>query len=377
VKRRHMLFDNGPFAGGTAFNDPVHVIRADTPEEVSSALEGLRSATADNYWVAGFASYELGYVLTPKLRPLLPENRDVPFLQFGVFQAPEKLHWDTIRPRVAELGPPEPSWSFSYYEKAIDRLKNYIAAGDIYQANLTFPMETQTRTSALDLYSALRQKQPVPYGALVELGDVTLLSRSPELFFSVNETGLIETRPMKGTVERGKTKAEDDARRDWLETSEKNRAENLMIVDLLRNDIGRITEIGSVKVPELFRIEPYTTVYQMTSVVQGQLRRDVQLPEIFSALFPCGSITGAPKIRAMQIIRELEPTPRGVYCGSIGWAAPDGRMSFNVAIRTLVMARDGGVKFNVGGGIVHDSTAADEYQEALWKARFATLAPTT
>jgi len=180
---------------------------------------------------------------------------------------------------------------------------------------------------------------------------------------------------MKGTAARGATPLEDDGQRDWLAASEKNQAENLMIVDLLRNDISRVAELGSVHVPALFAVESYTTVHQMVSVVRARLRPEVRLAGVLGALFPCGSITGAPKIRAMQIIRELEDAPRGAYCGAIGWVAPDGRMSFNVAIRTLCLGPDGGVRFNVGGGVVQDSTAEAEYEEALWKARFATLAP--
>ncbi len=311
MQRQRILFDEGPIVGGSAFNDPVRVIRADTPEDVPTAIEDLGKATADGYWLAGCASYELGYALTSKLAPLLPAKRNIPLLQFGVFDAPEPATWKEGDTGNAQLTRPKPLWSFAEYQPAFDRAKAYIAAGDIYQVNLTFPMQMQTRGDAISLYMALRKVQPVGHGALVELGGTTLLSRSPELFFAADKSGLIETRPMKGTVARGATPAEDRARRDWLAASEKNRAENLMIVDLLRNDIGRVAKVGSVDVPELFRIEPYETVYQMTSRVRGQLRPGVALPEILQSLFPCGSVTGAPKIRAMQIIRELEPDPRG------------------------------------------------------------------
>ncbi|MCK5558264.1 MAG: chorismate-binding protein, partial [Candidatus Hydrogenedentes bacterium] len=204
-----------------------------------------------------------------------------------------------------------------------------------------------------------------------------ILSRSPEMFFQTDSAGMIETKPMKGTAPRGHTAQEDEDQRNWLSNDAKNRAENLMIVDLLRNDLSRICEVGSVKVPELFNIETYTTVFQMTSLIQGQLKSGVRFPDILKAMFPCGSITGAPKIRAMEIINELEPSAREVYCGSIGWAAPDGSASFNVAIRTLILYQDNEVVLNVGGGIVSDSTAGAEYEEALWKARFATIHQTT
>ena len=197
-----------------------------------------------------------------------------------------------------------------------------------------------------------------------------MLSRSPELFFRTNAEGLIETRPMKGTQPRSHDPTEDAARRDFLQRDEKNRAENLMIVDLLRNDISRVAQLGSVSMPDLFAVETYATVHQMVSTVRAQLRPGVGLGEILTALFPCGSITGAPKIRAMQVLADLEPWPRDIYCGTIGWAAPDGSSCFNVAIRTL-MVEHGKAVLNVGGGVVWDSTAESEYEEALWKTRFA------
>jgi para-aminobenzoate synthetase component 1 len=195
------------------------------------------------------------------------------------------------------------------------------------------------------------------------------------LFYRVDVDGVISTRPMKGTVPRGKTEAEDAELIAFLGSDEKNRAENLMIVDLLRNDISRVAELGSVKVPELFTVESYATVHQMTSLVQAQMREGVSIGEMFTALFPCGSITGAPKIRAMEVINDLEEAPRDIYCGSIGWIAPDGASAFNVAIRTLSLDADGTARLNVGGGVVYDSTAPSEYEEALWKARYATLLP--
>ncbi len=199
-----------------------------------------------------------------------------------------------------------------------------------------------------------------------------MLSRSPELFFEIDGEGWIETHPMKGTAPRGKTSEEDAALREFLRNDEKNQAENRMIVDLLRNDISLISEVGSLDVPELFRIESYPTVHQMVSTVRAKLLPGLSIERIFAALFPCGSITGAPKIRAMEILRDLEGTPRDVYCGSIGWIAPGGTMRFNVAIRTITLFPDGEAVYNVGGGVVFDSTAEAEYAECLLKARFAT-----
>jgi len=246
----------------------------------------------------------------------------------------------------------------------------YICAGDIYQANLTFPIKMRAQGTAAGIYQALAKMQPVQYGALIEHDGLAILSRSPELFFRTTAAGQIETRPMKGTQPRSPDPTEDARRRFFLQTDEKNRAENLMIVDLLRNDLSRISLPGSVRVPELFKIESYATVHQMTSTVRAQMQPGTGLAGIFQGLFPCGSITGAPKMRAMEIIAGLEPQARDIYCGTIGWAAPDGQSEFNVAIRTGLLEA-GRLRLNVGGGVVYDSTTQSEYDEALWKARFA------
>lgn len=370
-------FDTGPLGTGSAFSAPCDVLIARDASDVPDVLAAMQAARDAGHWLAGMASYELGYSFSNKLRDLMPEGRRLPLLQFGVFDAPVASDGPAPEGTTPTISAPQPMWNFERYAAAMATLKDYIAAGDIYQANFTFPMTAKVAGATADLYHALKQRQPVGHGAYVDLGDDVLLSRSPELFFEINNSGMIRTRPMKGTMPRGASPQMDHANKNWLMSSPKNRAENLMIVDLLRNDVGRLAEIGSVKVPKLFSIETYETVHQMTSEVQAQLRDDVDLPELFAALFPCGSITGAPKIRAMQIIAELEEAPREAYCGGIGWMAPDGAMGFNVAIRTLLVGKNGDVRLNVGGGIVHDSTAEAEYEEALWKARFATLVPAT
>ena len=372
MTQRRVHFDNGPNGAGLSFNDAVSVIRADTPAEVGPALRAMEQAQKDGHWLAGAASYELGYMFSNKLRHLMPAGRDVPLLQFGVFTTPSSSR-NPAPTGKATLSAPVHAWALEDYTKAFNTVKDYIGAGDIYQANLTFPLHCK-RTGSLDaLYAALQSKQSVPFGALVALGGPALLSRSPELFFSIDADRNIRARPMKGTAPRGGTPTEDAAFAKWLQKSEKNRAENLMIVDLLRNDMSRISEIGSVKVPSLFAVETYATLHQMTSSISSTLRAGVSLTEIFEALFPCGSITGAPKIRAMQIIHELEAEPRGAYCGAIGWIAPNGAMSFNVAIRTLTCFDDNTVRLNVGGGVVYDSDAEGEYAEALLKAQYANL----
>ncbi len=369
-----VLFDTGPIEGGTIFADPVELIRAETAAEVGPAFDKMRRAQAAGKWLAGVARYELGMVLQPKLEQLLSQAG--PLLEFGVFDIPlsgaARLAEADAAAGQARLSSPVALWDADTYGRAFDRVQAYISAGDIYQANLTMPLTAVAEGPALALYGALRQRQPVPHGAYLDLGGERLLSRSPKLFFRIRGDR-IETRPMKGTHPRGATLEEDAQGKSWLATDPKNRAENLMIVDLLRNDISQVAEVGSVQVPELFAVESYATVHQMTSLVQGHLKDGIEIQDVFTALFPCGSITGAPKLRAMQIIHELETGPRGAYCGSIGWIAPNGDMEFNVAIRTLILNQSGDVRLNVGGGVVHDSTAASEYEEALLKSRFARL----
>jgi para-aminobenzoate synthetase component 1 len=358
--------DHGP-EGPARFARPGAVVAAHGLADVPAALAALDAALADGAWIAGYAAYELGYVFEPRLAPLMPAARRLPLLEFGVFAAP-----GPAQPAApgGSLGEFRPAWDFAAYAAAFARVAEYIRAGDIYQANLTMPLHGRWRGDPAAMQAALAARQPVGHGALVRLPAATLLSRSPELFFALDGAGGIEARPMKGTAPRGPDPARDAALREGLAQDVKNRAENLMIVDLLRNDVGRIAEVGSVHVPELFAVESYATVHQMVSRVGGRLRPATPLSRVFRALFPCGSVTGAPKLRAMEIIRELEPWPRGAYCGAIGWAAPDGRAAFNVAIRTVTLHADGEAVLNVGGGVVADSTAEAEYQEALWKARF-------
>ncbi|PLS23468.1 aminodeoxychorismate synthase component I [Neptunicoccus cionae] len=378
----YILVDFGPDNRAQAFARPLDLIVARDPQEIPAAFAALQNAKDAGYWLAGFASYELGYVLEPKLAERLPQDRRAPLLCFGVFDGPDEAATAAVleksrndEPR-ARLSAPEPLWDGATYGQAFDQVAEYIRSGDFYQTNLTFPMRAKWSGTPEGLYGALARVQPVNYGGIVNLGvGDAIVSRSPELFFRVDNSGQITTRPMKGTVPRGKTEAEDAELKAFLGNDVKNRAENLMIVDLLRNDISRVAELGTVKVPELFTVESYATVHQMTSLVTAQMRQDVDLFSLFSALFPCGSITGAPKIRAMEVINDLEQGPRDIYCGSIGWIAPDGVAAFNVAIRTLSLVKDGTARLNVGGGVVYDSTAPSEYEEALWKARYATLLP--
>lgn len=365
-------FDRGPGGRGARFAAPKAVIRADHPGEIAAAFEAIDRARERGFWLAGMMSYELGYAFSAKLAPLMPEGGALPLMLFGVYDAPGAPL--AVVPPAEDVPAFAPAISRAAYEAAFARVKSYIAAGDVYQINLTFPLEAACEAAPRALYARLKRAQPVGHGVLVEAEGFALLSRSPELFFAVDSAGRAEVRPMKGTVPRGASPEADRAAAEWLGASEKNRAENLMIVDLLRNDLSRVAELGSVKVPRLFEVESYATVHQMTSTVTAQLREGIDFASLSASLFPCGSVTGAPKIRAMQIIHELECTPRGAYCGAIGWMAPSGAMAFNVAIRTITL-QGGRAVLNVGGGVVHDSEAISEWEEALCKAAFVSAPP--
>lgn len=253
------------------------------------------------------------------------------------------------------------------YIDAIEKMRNYIRSGDIYQANMTQRFHGKVSMSSFELYRDLRRISPAPFGAFLNFEDIHILSNSPERFIKVNDK-FIQTRPIKGTRPRGKSKEEDLLLRNELLNSEKDKAELLMIVDLERNDIGRISKIGTVKVPELFKLEEYSNVHHLVSTVVGEIKEDKDIVDVISSTFPGGSITGAPKIRAMEIIDELEPTARNVYTGSIGYIGFDSNADFNISIRTIIK-KDEDIFFQVGGGITWDSNPEEEYEETLHKAK--------
>ncbi|WP_343315522.1 aminodeoxychorismate synthase component I [Brucella sp. BE17] len=372
-KRPLILFRDDKAGRDVLFANPSSIIRAESASEFECAWEAMQRAHEAGKWLAGYFAYEAGYLLEPKLAPLLPENRRTPLLCFGVFDGPcdEAIHHHNDDPHTV-LHDPVAQWSFEDYQQRFDRLHQHLRDGDCYQGNLTFPVDAQWQGDPLTLFNKLSQRQPVRYATFCDLGGPVILSRSPELFFEIGSDGFIETHPMKGTMPRGSSPQEDEENRRFLMNDPKNQAENRMIVDLLRNDISLISDVGSLDVPELFRVETYPTVHQMISRVRARLKSNLPLRSIFAALFPCGSITGAPKISAMKILRELEIGPRDIYCGSLGWIAPGGQMRFNVAIRTISLLDQNHAIFNVGGGVVFDSTAQAEYEECLVKARFAT-----
>ncbi len=374
-----ILVEHGPKGQAALFAGALGMVVAWKADDLAQALADLDAARARGHWVAGWMAYEAGYAMEPRLAGLMPKLAG-PLLCFGIYDHPQDagplLAQAAVEGRAGvRLDPAVPMILKADYAAAFDQVKAYIAAGDCYQINLTFPMQSHLRAgTALGLYGALRARQSVGYGAFADLGAgvPVLISRSPELFVRTDASGRIESRPMKGTAPRDPDPVRDAELAEDLRGSEKGRAENLMIVDLLRNDIARIAKVGSVKVPALFAVESYATLHQMISRVVGDLVEPPSMTGLMGALFPCGSITGAPKIRAMEIIRQVEPMPRGAYCGAIGWMAPDGESCFSVAIRTLTLSSDGGIVLNVGGGVVQDSTCEGEWEEAHWKARYVT-----
>ena len=379
--------------GALLFSEPEAVLVARRPEEVGPVLDALDAALARGRHVAGAVAYEAGYALEPERFPA-PPAPDVPLVWFGVYGAPERVAPGALDAALdgggAAVRDVRFAWSAAAHAERVAAVHAHVRAGDVYQVNLTAPLRFSVDGDAVALYAALRARQAVAYGAYLDVGGTSVASVSPELFFRVDpprpgdaggagrgDAGrTITARPMKGTAARGATPPADARAAAALVRDPKSRAENLMIVDLLRNDLSRVSEPGSVRVPALFEAERYETVTQMTSTVQAGLRADVGLGDVLRALFPCGSVTGAPKVRAMQVIRDLEDGPRGVYCGAIGYAAPApggglGTAAFSVPIRTAVV-RGGAGRYDVGSGVVWDSDAEAEYAECLLKARVLT-----
>jgi para-aminobenzoate synthetase/4-amino-4-deoxychorismate lyase len=365
--RPFVLLDDARRPGGALlYREPAELIETREPGEIRACLARLRGREA-----AGFLAYEAGHALEPKLAPLAitPAEDAPPLLWFGLFDRVERIDAADFLPDPAGAwtGRPRPLVSEIAYREALSSVLEHIAAGDIYQANFTFQAEVSTAGAPAALYAALRGRARAGHGALVFTGAHWILSLSPELFFTL-EGGAVTTRPMKGT-------APPDSDPEALRGDPKQRAENLMIVDLLRNDLSRVAKPKTVQVPELFTIETYPTVLQMTSTVTATLEDGLGPVDLIEAIYPCGSITGAPKIRAMEIIDELENGPRGVYCGAIGRVAPDGGAAFNVAIRTLTLkagAGSGGAtaRLGLGSGIVADSEPGEEWRECLAKGAF-------
>jgi para-aminobenzoate synthetase/4-amino-4-deoxychorismate lyase len=350
-----------------SLSNPSLVSVARNLDEVIPLLREAESAAKRGSWVALALSYDAA----PAFDRAFDVHRDpeFPLLWCGMFDAGARTEGSTGRFTVSAF---EPALSASEYLRAIASIKDSIAAGDTYQVNYTYPLRGSVSGDLFACFDTVGRSQGAAYSAYLDIGTHRILSFSPELFFR-RDGRTLTTKPMKGTARRGRWTAEDDVRAAQLASSEKDRAENVMIVDLLRNDLGKVADVGSVEVVDLFAVERFNRMLQMTSTIRATQRPDADLVSILSALFPCGSVTGAPKIRSMEIIRELEPHARGIYTGAIGLLSPNGDMVFNVAIRTLaVEANTGRATLGVGGGITWESTVEGEYEESLLKASFLT-----
>ncbi len=371
MEKLRFLFDFPP--GGVesrrplCFGAPRQVLSAESLAGVRRTIAAAEEAARKGSWVAGFVLYEAG----PAFDRAQATKRaaKLPLAWFGVFDGPLA---DPRLPSASVIAPGDWTCSCprSEYDRNVSEILQGICRGDVYQVNYTVRLRSTFAGDDLAWFLRLRERQASEYCAYLNLGRYRILCASPELFFR-REGEMLTTRPMKGTAPRGRFHEEDVERAEWLESSEKNRAENVMIVDLLRNDLSRVSMPHSVRVPELFRVERYPTVLQMTSTVTAVARAGVRLDDIFAALFPCGSITGAPKIKAMELISKLESEAREIYCGSIGLIAPGGDAAFNVALRTVLLdTRTGEATCGVGGGIVWESTIGGEYDEVMLKSRF-------
>ncbi|MBC1779386.1 aminodeoxychorismate synthase component I [Listeria booriae] len=363
-----MQFD---FNGKTQlFSSPEAIIQTDNIEEVTERMQQVEQAIDLGYYVAGYVGYEAAPAFNKHLQTFAPGK--MPLLWFGVFREMREV----AQSEAPILQPPKLDWQpttdYASYAKGIHFIRDQIAAGNTYQTNYTIRLESAFAEDDENFYEQLKVAQQADYSAYLSTGRFHILSASPELFFHWKD-GVIKTKPMKGTARRGMTQRDDAKARDWLSASAKNQAENVMIVDLLRNDLGQIAKPGTVKVPHLFDVERYPTVWQMTSTVTAETLPDTHLTAIFEALFPCGSITGAPKVKTMELITQAETSPRNVYCGAIGYVTPDKEAIFNVPIRTVVVdTEEKTAEYGVGGGIVWDSRSGAEYEEVQAKAALLT-----
>jgi para-aminobenzoate synthetase / 4-amino-4-deoxychorismate lyase len=355
--------------GWLAFDQAREILRADQLAQVPGVLAAAEGATTAGYWAVGFCAYEAAGAFDPALATHPPS--DLPLAWFALCEPPQAVPADGLPAAtpflVADL---RASLTPEEHAAGVSRVQGWIARGDTYQVNYTHRLRGRFEGDPWGLFRALERGQPSRHAAWIDIGSHVVCSASPELFFELAGDRLT-SRPMKGTAPRGRTTGEDRLQAAALAASAKDRAENVMIVDMLRNDLGRVARAGTVETSRLFAVERYHTVFQMTSTVAA--RTDRSVCSIFAALFPCASITGAPKVRAMQLITRLEAHPRGLYTGAIGWLAPERRATFSVAIRTAVISRaDGAVSYGTGGGIVWDSDPAAELAECRHKTRILT-----
>ncbi|MFA5100903.1 MAG: aminodeoxychorismate synthase component I [Candidatus Omnitrophota bacterium] len=348
------------------FSDPLSVIRCTDPAACAESFAKIECALKDGYYVAGFLSYEAGYCFEERLRTT--KRYDFPLILMGVYKQPRPARFIMPARSPCRISGLSINISQREYTSHIESIRDSIARGDVYQITYCIKYRFSCRGNPQSLYEQLLRRQPVPYPAYIKTDEFSILSLSPERFFQKRSVRVI-TEPMKGTWPRGRTRALDRKARHRFSRDIKNRAENVMIADLLRNDLGRIA--ANVAAPKLFTIAQYRTLYQMTSTVTADISHDIPLYDLFAAIFPSGSVTGAPKIKAMDIIKSLEREERKIYTGAIGYISPDRDMYFNVPIRTLLIRGNEG-EMGVGGGIVWDSTPQGEWDEGILKARFLT-----
>ncbi|MFW6129759.1 MAG: aminodeoxychorismate synthase component I [Atribacterota bacterium] len=360
------------------FTDPIKILTLDSHKEMNDYFSKIQKLSK-RYYIAGFLSYELGYLFEDIFR--YKKHSGFPLAVFMVFNQPAV--YDHIKKKYISHHFKYPKYSGyslkdlhinlpkNQYINKVNKIKKHIQKGDIYQANYTLKYKFNFNGEPLDLYRDLKQKQSVGYNSFMRFGDCSIVSISPELFFYKNKK-YIKVKPMKGTIKRGKNIQQDRNNMVFLSKDKKNRSENVMIVDLLRNDLSRISEYGSVKVPALFEVEKYETLFQMTSTIESELKRDISIYDIIKNIFPSGSVTGAPKIKSMQILKDIEKEERKAYCGGVGYFTPLGEAKFNVAIRTILIDKNEG-EMGIGGGIVYDSDPESEYEECKIKAKFLTM----
>lgn len=368
-----ILFDDAREGGAAPriYRDPVGRLVAHSLAEVDPALNRIQQWLRSGGHAAGYLAYEAGYAFDPKLTDTARSGHG-PLLSFGLFRGYDGPDLGRILPEPdgAYVGTPRPRTSRANYEVAVGQVREHLFAGDFYQANLTFGCDLPVAGDPLAIYARLRRSSRAGWGGIMLEGDRSLISLSPEQFFTLRD-GVLEARPMKGTAPRRADPQQDAVERLELAADEKQRSENLMIVDLMRNDLARVSETGSVEVPTLFAVETYPTVHQMVSLIRSRIRPGLDGIDVIRTIFPCGSVTGAPKVAAMQALARLEPEPRGAYTGSMGWIEPGGNASFNVLIRTLEWVRGATTaRLGLGSGLVVDSVASNEWAECLLKGDF-------
>ncbi len=353
-----------------SFSEPLQERAVYALDEVIPLLRHAEAAAGQGKWVALALSYEAAPAFDSALE--VHPSSEFPLAWMAAFDEPNPISFNPPADSQLRNSAWEPQIEKQQYQRAIQSIRDYIEQGDTYQVNFTFPLCGELGGDSIDWFRGVAASQGAAYSVYLDIGKQKILSFSPELFVERRGNGLI-TRPMKGTLARGRWLEEDSQRAEQLRASTKDRAENVMIVDLVRSDLGKIAETGSVEVSDLFSVEPLSRVLQMTSTITAIQRPDVTVVDILRALFPSGSITGAPKSRSMAIIKELERYPRGIYTGAIGFLRPNGDAIFNVAIRTLVVnSNTGTASFGVGGGITWESTTGGEYEECRLKAKFLT-----